>query len=312
MIRTENLSKSFGNRVAVDEVSINVKNQEIYGLVGPDGAGKTTLMRMICGLIEPDRGEIWLMGRPAREVGKNRHWLGYMPQRFSLYGDLKVMENIYFFGAMYNLPRRVIEERAEEILAMTGLSPFKERFADNLSGGMKQKLALTCCLITRPSILILDEPTYGVDPEYRKEFWRTLYDLNQNGMTIMVSTPYMDEAELCHRVALISQGRIRAVATPQQLKQDFPYPLLEVRTSARDPRLFAGIEGVLEVSFYGDKYHVAVEDSERCEAVLRQTLERQGVRVDSIRPVPPTMEDVFVFMAERGEGMWNMLYRSGS
>ncbi|MGE5404624.1 MAG: ABC transporter ATP-binding protein, partial [Candidatus Saccharibacteria bacterium] len=162
MIETNGLTKHFGSLLAVDEVSLHVQKQEIFGLVGPDGAGKTTLLRMICGLIAPDHGQVLLMGRPLGELDAFRQDLGYMPQRFSLYGDLTVMENIYFFGAMYKLSKKVIDQRADEVLALTNLINYKSRFADALSGGMKQKLALTCALITRPGLLILDEPTYGV------------------------------------------------------------------------------------------------------------------------------------------------------
>ena len=207
MIKVCELTKSFGTIVAVDHVDIEVDKNEIFGLVGPDGAGKTTLLRMICGLIEPDRGKVVLFGEEILR-NSNRSRLGYMPQRFSLYGDLTVMENINFFGSLYGLKKTTIRQRAEEILSITNMLEFEDRLAANLSGGMKQKLALTCALITRPEILILDEPTYGVDPESRKEFWKILYRLNKEGVTLMVSTPYMDEAELCHRVAIINQGRV--------------------------------------------------------------------------------------------------------
>ena len=194
MIRIEGITKKFDGNTALDNVSLHVRDKEIFGLVGPDGAGKTTLLRIVCGLITPGGGQVFIDGR--LQTGRTAGNLGYMPQRFSLYGDLTVQENIDFFGAMYSLSRKIIRQRAEEVFAITKLAPFTDRFADNLSGGMKQKLALTCALITRPSVLILDEPTYGVDPESRKDFWMILYRLNQEGRTILVSTPYMDEAEL--------------------------------------------------------------------------------------------------------------------
>lgn len=299
MIKIDALVKSFGSIKAINDVWLQVDEGDIFGLVGPDGAGKTTLLRLICGLIEPDRGEVDLAGIPSRDMDKVRDMLGYMPQRFSLYGDLTVMENIRFFAAMYNLPRAIVAERADEILNITNMGAFKQRLADDLSGGMKQKLALTCALITRPRILVLDEPTYGVDPQSRREFWKILYGLNQGGMTVLVSTAYMDEAELCTRVALIDQGRVKTVDSPAGLRSRFAHHLLEVRTNSRDPHLFAQVAGVLDVSFYGYKYQIMVDDislaSENIEACLRD----KGLALLSLRQVAPSMEDVFVLFAEK-------------
>ncbi|MGB9791053.1 MAG: ABC transporter ATP-binding protein, partial [Thermacetogeniaceae bacterium] len=223
MIRVEGVCKSFGRTVAVDRVSLQVREGEIFGLVGPDGAGKTTLLRMICGLVAPDSGCISVMRLTPRQLEQNRDKLGYMPQRFSLYGDLTVWENIEFFGSLYGLSGRAIRERAEEILKITGLCGFESRFSDQLSGGMKQKLALTCALLTRPRLLVLDEPTCGVDPVSRREIWGIIYRLNAEGTTVLVSTPYMDEAELCHTVGFLSRGRLVAAASPVALKRSFPY-----------------------------------------------------------------------------------------
>lgn len=300
MIRTEDLAKAFGRNVAVDGVSLHVREQEIFGLVGPDGAGKTTLIRMICGLITPDRGKVLLMGLKPRQMERNKENLGYMPQRFSLYGDLTVWENIDFFGSMYRLGRRTIRERADEVLEITRLKGFEGRFADQLSGGMKQKLALTCALITRPRILVLDEPTYGVDPESRKEFWRILYYLNKEGMTVLVSTPYMDEAELCHTVAFMNQGRLIAAGSPVTLRRNFPHRLLEVRAGVKDPNFFRGLSEVIDASFYGDKYHLAVGDPDAAMAAVEERLASEKIPLVSIREVPPSMEDVFVSLAENG------------
>lgn len=302
MIKACELTKSFGTIVAVDHVDIEVDRNEIFGLVGPDGAGKTTLLRMICGLIEPDRGKVVLFGEENLGNG-NRSRLGYMPQRFSLYGDLTVMENINFFGSLYGLKKTTIRQRAEEILSITNMLEFGNRLAANLSGGMKQKLALTCALITGPEILILDEPTYGVDPESRKEFWKILYRLNQEGVTLMVSTPYMDEAELCHRVAIISQGRVVAVSSPMQLKRSLPHRLLEVMADTRDPRVFDGLSHIDGCSFYGDRYHIAVQDPEAAIPEINDFLAERGVRVYSIREVAPSMEDVFVALTATDYGV---------
>lgn len=299
MIRIKGLAKSFGRIAAVRDIDLHVQKQEIFGLVGPDGAGKTTLMRMICGLINPDRGEIVLFGQSLAQIEKLKANLGYMPQRFSLYGDLTVMENILFFGAMYNIDRKVIIQRADEILELTNLIRFKNRFADNLSGGMKQKLALTCALVTRPDLLILDEPTYGVDPESRKEFWKILYRLNNEGKTILVSTPYMDEAELCTKIAFMDQGRIVAQDSPAGMKEKFPYQLLEMRGDFSDSLLFKNIPGVLDAYFYGDKYHLVIESLPGCREQVRQFLEDRGIGQDKIKEIPPSMEDVFVSLAQK-------------
>lgn len=297
MIRIEGITKSFGGIAALSDVSLHVGEREIFGLVGPDGAGKTTLMRIVCGLIAPDAGRVFLAGRP--QTGRAAEGVGYMPQRFSLYGDLTVRENIEFFGAMYHLSQKTIAERSGEVFAITKLAPFVNRYADNLSGGMKQKLALTCALITRPKILILDEPTYGIDPESRKDFWMILYRLNREGRTILVSTPYMDEAELCSRVAFMNSGQVAAVDTPLALKQSFPYRVLEVRVDSREPDLFDDLPGILEASLYGDRYHLLATDAGTAMPAIAKRLAEKNIAARSVREVPPSMEDVFVSLAER-------------
>jgi ABC-2 type transport system ATP-binding protein len=297
MIRIEGITKKFDGNTALDNVSLHVRDKEIFGLVGPDGAGKTTLLRIVCGLITPGGGQVFIDGR--LQTGRTAGNLGYMPQRFSLYGDLTVQENIDFFGAMYSLSRKIIRQRAEEVFAITKLAPFTDRFADNLSGGMKQKLALTCALITRPSVLILDEPTYGVDPESRKDFWMILYRLNQEGRTILVSTPYMDEAELCGVVAFMDSGRVAVVDSPLALKRSFPYHVLEVSAESKDPGLFENLAGILESSLYGEKFHLMVIDAGTGRQAIEQRLASRSIVVRAIREIPPSMEDVFVSLAER-------------
>lgn len=288
MIETFDLCKSYGQITAVDHVSIHVPAGVICGLVGPDGAGKTTLMRMLCNLIEPDSGEI--KAAPATA--------GYMPQRFSLYGDLTIMENISFLGSLYGLGPKTISQRACEILTLTGLSDFKDRLAANLSGGMKQKLALTCALIARPQLLLLDEPTYGVDPESRKEFWKILYHLNQEGMTILVSTPYMDEAELCNLVFFINKGNITTTGSPLELRQQFSHHVLTVQIDCRDPFFFNGVEGLLDVSFYGSGYRLVTDDPEQVRLAVEEHCLARNIKDISVKIASPTMEDVFVFLAE--------------
>lgn len=291
MIKAEGISKSFGLIKAVNNIDLSVSEGEIVGLVGPDGAGKTTLMRIIVNLLTPDHGSVRLFGREY----------GYMPQRFSLYGDLRVMENLLFFGSLYGLDKKIIVERADEILTLTNLVQFKERFADDLSGGMKQKLALTCALVTRPRLLVLDEPTYGVDPESRKDFWKILYDLNKQGLTILVSTPYMDEAELCTKVAFIDKGRVTAFDSPLKLKEDFPYEVWEVASDSRDPSVFDNIYYIKDASLFGDKYRLIMgkEDHEKKEKkrLIQNKLNELGYELQFMEQCPPAMEDVFVMLA---------------
>ena len=298
MINVINVTKTFVGKVALDQVNLSVRRQSIFGLIGPDGAGKTTLFRIICGLLAADSGEVLVDGGAASRLSKGE--LGYMPQRFSLYGDLTVMENINFFGSLYGLSRNLIIERVHEILNITGLGPFKKRLANQLSGGMKQKLSLSCALLTRPAILILDEPTYGVDPDSRKEFWKILYQLNHEGMTVLVSTPYMDEAELCHQLAFINQGQLLALDAPGSLKERLLHQVLEIRTGVKDPYLFDNIPGVLYSSFFGYKHRLIVKDIESTSSLITRRAELQGSKNFLLEEVEPSMEDLFVYLTEIG------------
>lgn len=286
MIEVQELTKRYGSLTAIDRISFRVEPGEIFGLVGPDGAGKTTLMRVICDLLTPDEGNVLLYSGQ----------LGYMPQKFSLYGDLTVMENLFFFGAMYQLSKAEIKERSDEILKITNLLPFKERLVDKLSGGMKQKLALTCSLVPGPGLLILDEPTYGIDPEFRKEFWRILYKLNEEGITILVSTPYMDEAELCTRVAFMNEGRFTAVDTPFGLRTKFPFQVWEFVSGAGLAGLFAGEEGVYDCSLYGNKYRLIFDQKIDVILWFEQKLQNINFTQVNLQRVDPSMEDVFVML----------------
>lgn len=300
MIITYDVSKFFGELCAVNKVNMNVEKGEIFGLIGPDGAGKTTLMRMLCGVLAADEGEIILSGHHISHIEKLRHSIGYMPQRFSLYGDLTVMENIVFFASLYNMDYKTICKRSQELFEFTGILPFQKRLAEQLSGGMKQKLALSCALITKPELLILDEPTYGVDPESRREFWKILYELNEEGMTIMVSTPYMEEAELCHRVAFMNSGRIKLIDHPARLRNSFPYSVMELfcKGGGKIVDLLKGLPSLLDVSVKGGKYRVIASDKEKAAADIKKTFSDINMEY-LLKEVRPTMEDIFVMLAEQ-------------
>ncbi|MFZ5644488.1 MAG: ATP-binding cassette domain-containing protein [Bacillota bacterium] len=298
MIQTHGLTKRFGSITAVNNVSMEVGQGELYGLVGPDGAGKTTLIRMLCGIMAPSSGTVLLLGKSGKELEEAKKSMGYMPQRFSLYGDMTVMENINFFGRLYGLNKETIRRRAEEILEITNLLDFKSRFADNLSGGMKQKLALTCALLSRPSLLLLDEPTFGVDPESRKEFWRILYSLNGEGITILVSTAYMDEAELCRKVAFMYDGRLVSVDSPVNLKRNFPFKILELKTASVNLDFLGTVAGILDADIFGDKYHIRVKDPAKGKKNIEEALSARSISIISLKEIPPTIEDIFVALAE--------------
>ncbi len=295
MIVLEAVVRRFGAVTAVDRLSLTVRPGEIFGLVGPDGAGKSTTIRMITGILPPDSGVIRLLGSTQPETVKGD--IGYVPQKFSLYGDLTVMENIRVIGALYGASRQRIEELGHEILTFTKLLPFTNRLADNLSGGMKQKLALAAGLMHKPKIFFLDEPTTGVDPVSRREFWQMLYRLNKDGMTIFVSTPYMDEAELCSRVAFMDYGRIVACDSPQGLKRAYPYHLLELQTAGKQVKQALASCPLQEVNAFGNTFHLVTTDAQAAIPLVRAALAAAQLPVLSLREIPPTLEDVFVSLA---------------
>lgn len=297
MIRAEELTKDFGGVRAVDRVSLHIEDGEIFGLVGPDGAGKTTLIRMMLGIIAMTSGTVRVMDSASIESVKEH--LGYIPQRFSLYGDLTVMENIRTMGALYGSSAADVEERGRYILDFTGLLPFVDRLADNLSGGMKQKLALAAGLMHKPRIFFLDEPTTGVDPVSRREFWQMLYRLNKEGMTVVVSTPYMDEAELCTRVAFMNDGRIAACDRVEKLKKSYPFALLELTATVNIREALKKCTAE-NINVFGKRYHLAVRDATVARVELEALLAAAGVTDYEIREVMPQLEDVFVHLA--GEG----------
>jgi ABC-2 type transport system ATP-binding protein len=298
-IEITDLARSYGAVRAVDGLTMRVPAGQIYGLIGSDGAGKTTTLRMLCGALRPDRGQASVMGVDVvRDPEGVRRQLGYMPQRFSLYGDLTVRENIRFFADIYGVPRAEQGPLIARLLAFSRLAPFQGRRADALSGGMKQKLALACTLIHRPAVLLLDEPTTGVDPVSRREFWDILRDaVNRDGMTVLVSTPYMDEADRCHQVGFMRAGALMAGGTPRELQQLVRGVVLEIqaRPLHEAQRALEGLAGVREVQVFGDRLHI-VADAAPPEADLRARLAAGGAELASVRPVLPTMEDVFMYL----------------
>jgi ABC-2 type transport system ATP-binding protein len=296
-IIAENLTKRFAGVRAVDHLSFDVRAGEIFGLVGPDGAGKTTTLRMLAGIMPPDEGTARVADFDVIHDPENakRH-LSYMPQRFGLYEDLTVVENIRFYADLFGVNRREREERSAALLQAAGMREFRRRLAGKLSGGMKQKLGLVCALIHRPKIILLDEPTTGVDPVSRRDFWRILYELVSEGVTILTSTAYLDEAERCHRVALLHQGRLLFCDTPNNLKARLGKSVLSI-TSSEPRRLRAELENAVGISslvLTGDGLHVVVDDSARRIPEFEARLNNASVPFNVIQQVTPTIEDLFV------------------
>ena len=296
-IHASDLIKRFPDVLAVDRLSVEVKAGEIFGLVGPDGAGKTTALRMLAGVLTPDSGSAMIAGFDiVRDPEAAKAVISYMPQRFGLYEDLTVDENIRFYADIFGVSRTERVPRANQLLTAANLTECGSRLAGKLSGGMKQKLGLVCALIHRPHVLLLDEPTNGVDPVSRRDFWQILYSLLGEGVAILMSTAYLDEAERCHRVALLHQGRILFSDTPSELKKHLHGAVVAV--VAPSPRLvqtlLANAEGVLNVVLVGDGVHLVVDDAERRIPELRRHMESAVLPFQSIEHVAPSIEDLFV------------------
>ncbi|HEY7254756.1 MAG TPA: ATP-binding cassette domain-containing protein [Methylomirabilota bacterium] len=300
-IRVAGLTKRYGEVEAVRGIDLEVPPGEIFGLIGPDGAGKTSTFQVLGGVMPATAGTAELMGRPAREA---RPFVGYLTQAFSLYPDLSVQENIRYVGELRLVPREEIEGRGRRYLEMFGMDRFGDRLAGRLSGGMRQKMALACALVAEPRILLLDEPTTGVDPVSRREFWDTLVDLSSHGMTIVVATPYLDEAERCHRVALMHQGRLVRTGTPAEIRDGLGLTRLELRTPdlrAAEAAL-AGRDGIADVQRFGDRLDVMVRDAAAGERAVRAALGAAGQGEASLRPGAPTLENAFVSILQSLEG----------
>lgn len=301
-IITRGLTRRFGKVTAVERIDLAVLAGEVFGLVGPDGAGKTTLLRLLCGALDPSEGSAVVAGADIRtEPELVRARIGYMPQAFSLYQDLTVMENLRFFAEAYQVDRREIDGRTDRLLAFSRLRPFSRTLAEHLSGGMRQKLALACTLLHEPQVLLLDEPTTGVDPVSRREFWGILYDLNRRGATVLVTTPYMDEADRCTRTGFIHEGRLLSVAPPAEMKAGMRGEVVEVVARPRRRALAAALalEEVRTGSVFGEALHLTVADAAASGPRIQGALEAAGVEVHSVRTVPASLEDVFIsLMAE--------------
>jgi ABC-2 type transport system ATP-binding protein len=297
IIRAVNLSRKFGDMTAVDHFNIEVARGEIFGLVGPDGAGKTTTLRLLCGLLDPTEGEAWVAGHNvATELDAVKDRIGYMAQRFGLYGDLTVDENMYFYSDLFGLSKAEREPLIQRLLRMTRMEPFRTRRAANLSGGMKQKLALMCTLLHHPQVLFLDEPTNGVDPVSRRDFWAILYQLVRDGLTVFVTTAYLDEAERCNRVGLMSEGRMIRCDSPQGLKRNFEKICFEIETS--DQRAARAV--LKDAEPYGAKLHLFLPLGQTPNAV-ESTLAAQGIRLISFHPIIPSLEDVFIGLVRKSQ-----------
>ena len=294
LIALTEVRKSFGHTIAVDRLTLAVGRGEMMGVIGPDGAGKTTTLRMICGLIAPDAGAVRVLGiDPFRVRRKATDAIGYLSQRFSLYGDLSIDENIAFFARIHGVWD--FEARRHRLLELTGLHRFRDRLAERLSGGMKQKLALACTLVHEPPILVLDEPTTGVDPVSRREFWKLLAEFQAQGLTMVMATPYLDEAERCTRVALLHEGRLLAQDEPSRLQARTEGVMVEVVVG--EPRealrLLRERIGVDRVQLFGDRLHVRLDHGHPIESV-REWLTDAGVSGAGVRAIAPTLEDVFI------------------
>jgi ABC-2 type transport system ATP-binding protein len=317
LIQATNISKTFGAIHAVDDVSLQIKAGEIYGLVGADGAGKTTTMRLLVGALKADAGEIDICGYDInRHTEKARSQFGYLSQRFSLYEDLTVLENIRFFAEVRGLRSDEWLPRSLEILEFVGLSDFKDRRAGQLSGGMKQKLGLASALVTRPRVLLLDEPTTGVDPVTRQDFWQLVIKLvspsptvremsegqGEDGVSVLISTPYMDEASRCHRVGFMKAGRIIAEDTPSNLRARLNGRVLQLRGSPIGllRHVAHKDEDVEDVQAFGDRLHIRVREKKSHDVIhrLQSRIESEGGQVDELRSVPPVLEDVFIALSE--------------
>ncbi len=304
-IRVENLTRRFGEFTAVDSVSFQVGRGEIFGFLGPNGAGKTTTIRMLIGLLPPTSGEASVSGLDVRKKAEEiRREIGYMSQRFSLYPDLSVDENIHLFSGLYGVTGDRFKERRDWVLEMAGLGPHAHRMTGGLPLGWKQRLALGCAVLHEPPILFLDEPTSGVDPSARRQFWDLINELAQGGTTILVSTHYMEEAEYCNRMVLMNRGKVVAIDAPAGLRSRMTDPLLEISTPVPPKAVEAlkRMSGISEAAMFGRKVHAVVPGDEGGAEAIRRQLEKEGIPFTSVERVSPSLEDVFVALIQEEGG----------
>ena len=299
VINISNLKKSYDKIVAVKNLDLEINEGEMFGLVGPDGAGKTTTIRILCGLLKPDSGSVEVLDSDLKKKKKEiQNQIGYLSQRFSLYGDLSVDENIEFFADIHNV--KDFQKRRDELLAFTRLTPFRDRLAENLSGGMKQKLALACSLIHKPKIIFLDEPTTGVDPVSRRDFWKILSDLQKDGITILMTTPYLDEAERCNRVALMNKGEIIAVDTPQNIKSSINKQVIEIITDniKKTYSLLKEKYGT-DAQIFGDRINLVIDDDKSAIDDIKKMLQINNLTLINYRTITPSLENVFIHLVKK-------------
>jgi ABC-2 type transport system ATP-binding protein len=294
----EKLVKRFGSFVAVDEISLSVRKGEVFGFLGPNGAGKSTTIRMLCGLLKPTAGRAEVAGFDvARKPESVRQNIGYMSQKFSLYNDLKVIENLRLFAGLYSVPSGLLKERIEWALAMSNLKGQEDLITGTLPGGWKQRLALGCAVLHRPPILFLDEPTSGVDPISRRQFWDLIHHMAADGVTVFVTTHYMEEAEFCNRLALIFRGKMVALGTPTELKRNSmrgELLLVECEPLGEAMEALQKVPGVMDAAVFGNALHLVVENAATAEKEIQAALTQKGIKVDRIAPIRPTLEDAFV------------------
>lgn len=297
IIQLSEVSRKFKELEAVSRLSLDIQPGELFGLVGPDGAGKTTTLRVLAGLLRLSGGEGSISGFDLRkDAEKIKKKIGYMAQQFSLYAELNVVENLQFFAELYDVPRAEIPGRMDRLLAFANLAGFRKRRADRLSGGMQKKLALACCLIHEPDILLLDEPTTGVDPISRREFWNILSGLHLSGTTIVISTPYMDEADRCSRVGLMYEGQLIRCDSPKAIRSSLDAEMIVLIPEQKHgvEALLRTLPGVIEIQTYGDAYHLLVSDAEKQIKRVRKALKRARIPVRELRPSLPRMEEAFI------------------
>ncbi len=296
IIRTQNLTRRFQDNPAVDNLSFCARRGELFGIVGPDGAGKTTTMRMLAGILPPTSGNAWVDGVSIKDDPEElKEHIAYMPQRFGLYQDLTVLENLVFYADLFRVPKKERTSRMEKLLGFSRLTPFTDRLAGALSGGMKQKLGLACALIHSPRLLLLDEPTNGVDPVSRRDFWKILYDLLQDGISILITTAYLDEAERTNCVGLMHNGKMIQHGPPQEIKKLVVGSMFELITDDPDSarKYVTPLPSVMDVNVFGDGLHVLLKSAESA-SLIGTVLAEKGIGIISFRRIQPSMEDAFL------------------